>query len=140
MLCRHKPKRIVILSEVFASLREANTQSKDLYSFRTRLRPPQSKQPSMPRTVASRKGSFDSVSRFAKQIGQTPLRMTGRVEGPSLTDYSTRLGKLRRPSSLHPPREILEYSAPAQIAAAVSSPIPSQNGPSSTCPRPNSAM
>ena len=43
-------------------------------------------------------------------------------------------------SSLQPLREMFEYSAPAQIADAVSNPIPSQNGPSSTCPSPNSAM
>ena len=37
-------------------------------------------------------------------------------------------------------RRMLEYSAPAQIADAVNNPMPSQNGPSSTCPSPNSAM
>ena len=66
----HKPKCIVILSEVAASLREASTQSKDLYSSRTRLRPPLSEQPSMRPHLPSPEGSFDSVGRFANRIGQ----------------------------------------------------------------------
>jgi len=54
---------------VEASLREASTQSKDIYSSRASVRVLPSNPPAPHRTSISRLRSFDSVRRFASRIG-----------------------------------------------------------------------
>ena len=62
------PTKLVILSEVAASLREAAAKSKDLYSSRIRLQQLKRNATAPPCTIAGPKGSFDSECRFAKRI------------------------------------------------------------------------
>jgi hypothetical protein len=115
----------VILSGEFASLREANLQSKDLYSSQILLTGGVLATGVAPRRSMNCYGSFDSAGRFAKRIDQH-YRMTDQVTNHDDT-------------SAPQLREMFEYSAPAQIADTASSPMPSQKGPISTCPRPKRA-